>query len=214
MDFEYLFKVIIIGDSGVGKSCILSRFTNHNFNREHDLTIGVEYGAKIMNINKRNIKMQIWDTAGQERFKSITRSYYRNVAGIIMVYDMTNRTSFNNIEKWLEDVKAVLPNNPCMTLVGNKSDLNHRRNVSKDEGQRLAYRYNMVFIETSARNKEHIDDIFSNIASEILEKVNTGVFKPGDAISGVTIGNVKVQANDSIAVNYFKKTKYTCCNLL
>jgi small GTP-binding protein len=215
MDYDYLFKVIIIGDSGVGKSCILSRFTDRDFNREHDLTIGVEYGSKLININKRNIKMQIWDTAGQERFRSITRSYYRNVAGIIMVYDMTNRNSFNNIEKWLDDVRKILPNTPCITLVGNKSDLEYRRNVSKDEGINLAYKHNMVFIETSARNKEHIGDIFTNIAIEILEKVDNNTLKPDNTMSGVTTGMVQIPTYITTPLDYFDETKKNiCCNML
>lgn len=123
MNFEYLFKYIIIGDSGVGKSCILLRFIEDTFNPNLENTIGVEFGAKMVTINNTNIKLQIWDTAGQEAFQSITRSYYRSAAGALLVYDITSLESFENIAKWLDE--ARINGNPEMVLclVANKSDL-------------------------------------------------------------------------------------------
>ena len=128
MDYNYLFKLIIVGDATVGKSCILLRFINNNYRTSHDLTIGVEFGMKIININNKNIKLQIWDTAGQECFRSIIRSYYRNSAGAILVYDISNRTSFNNIIYWLEEIKKYASNNLSIILVGNKCDLDEQIN--------------------------------------------------------------------------------------
>ena len=127
MSYAYLFKYIIIGDTGVGKSCLLLQFTDKRFRVHHDLTIGVEFGARTVQIAEKNIKLQIWDTAGQESFKSITRSYYRGAAGALLVYDITRRDTFNHLTKWLDEVR--LNGNPDMTimLIGNKSDMDARR---------------------------------------------------------------------------------------
>lgn len=126
MNFEYLFKYIIIGDSGVGKSCILQRFIEDTFNPNLENTIGVEFGAKMVTIKDTNIKLQIWDTAGQEAFQSITRSYYRSAAGALLVYDITSTESFENVAKWLEE--ARINGNPEMVLclVANKCDLEEK----------------------------------------------------------------------------------------
>jgi Ras-related protein Rab-2A len=123
MNFDYLFKYIIIGDSGVGKSCILLRFIDDTFNPNLENTIGVEFGAKMINIKSTNIKLQIWDTAGQEAFQSITRSYYRSAAGALLVYDITNKESFENIAKWLEEARVHGNPEMVLCLVANKCDL-------------------------------------------------------------------------------------------
>lgn len=144
MSYAFLFKYIIIGDTGklfklnllffwrcpilgVGKSCLLLQFTDKRFRQQHDLTIGVEFGARTIQINEKNIKLQIWDTAGQESFKSITRSYYRGAAGALLVYDITRRDTFTHLTRWLEEVRQN--GNPDMTimLIGNKGDLDARR---------------------------------------------------------------------------------------
>lgn len=130
MNFEYLFKYIIIGDSGVGKSCILLRFIEDTFNPNLENTIGVEFGAKMVTVKDTNIKLQIWDTAGQEAFQSITRSYYRSAAGALLVYDITNKESFQNVANWLEE--ARINGNPEMVicLVANKSDLEDKYGIN------------------------------------------------------------------------------------
>jgi small GTP-binding protein len=126
MASKYIFKYIIIGDTGVGKSCLLMRFIEGKFNTRYEVTVGVEFGAKVVNINEDPVKLQIWDTAGQETFKSITRSYYRSAAGALLVYDVTNRESFQNVHKWLDECREH--GNPLMTiiLIGNKVDLEDR----------------------------------------------------------------------------------------
>ena len=127
MNYEYIFKYIIIGDSGVGKSCVLLQFLENAFKANHEATIGVEFGTKVIDIdNGVNVKLQVWDTAGQDAFKSITRSYYRNAAGALVVYDITNRNSFINVQKWLEEAKANGNREMVLALVGNKSDLDSR----------------------------------------------------------------------------------------
>ena len=127
MNYEYIFKYIIIGDSGVGKSCLLLQFLENSFKPNHEATIGVEFGTKVISIdNGLNVKLQVWDTAGQDAFKSITRSYYRNAAGALVVYDITSRNSFINVQKWLEEAKANGNREMVLALVGNKSDLEQK----------------------------------------------------------------------------------------
>ena len=127
MSYAYLFKYIIIGDTGVGKSCLLLQFTDKRFQQVHDLTIGVEFGARMITIDNKQIKLQIWDTAGQESFRSITRSYYRGAAGALLVYDITRRETFNHLTSWLDDARQHSNSNMTIMLIGNKSDLEHRR---------------------------------------------------------------------------------------
>ena len=129
MSYAYLFKYIIIGDTGVGKSCLLLQFTDKRFQPVHDLTIGVEFGARMITHDQKQIKLQIWDTAGQEAFRSITRSYYRGAAGALLVYDITRRDTFNHLTTWLEDARQHSNSNMVIMLIGNKSDLESRREV-------------------------------------------------------------------------------------
>merc|ERR1712244_184218 len=138
-------KYIIIGDTGVGKSCLLLQFTDKRFQPVHDLTIGVEFGARMINIDGKQIKLQIWDTAGQESFRSITRSYYRGAAGALLVYDMTRRDTFNHLTTWLEDARQHSNSNMVIMLIGNKSDLEARRDVRKEEGEAFAREHGLIF---------------------------------------------------------------------
>lgn len=123
MSHTYLFKYIIIGDTSVGKSCLLLKFMDGTFRQKHEITIGVEFGSKILNVAGKNVKLQVWDTAGQESFKSITRGYYRSAAAALLVYDVTNEKSFRNVERWLEDIKQFSSSNIEVILVANKADL-------------------------------------------------------------------------------------------
>jgi Ras-related protein Rab-2A len=157
--YAYLFKYIIIGDTGVGKSCLLLQFTDKRFQPVHDLTIGVEFGARMISIDQKNIKLQIWDTAGQESFRSITRSYYRGAAGALLVYDITRRETFNHLTRWLEEARQNANSNMVIMLIGNKSDLDHRRAVSTEEGDRFAKENNLVFLETSAKSAHNVEEV-------------------------------------------------------
>ncbi|KAL2246887.1 UNVERIFIED_CONTAM: Ras-related protein RABB1c [Sesamum indicum] len=176
MSYDYLFKYIIIGDTGVGKSCLLLQFTDKRFQPVHDLTIGVEFGARMVTIDGRPIKLQIWDTAGQESFRSITRSYYRGAAGALLVYDITRRETFNHLASWLEDARQHANPNMTIILIGNKSDLAHRRAVSKDEGEQFAKENGLLFLEASARTAQNVEEAFTRTAAKILQKIQEGVF--------------------------------------
>lgn len=138
MSYDYLFKYIIIGDTGVGKSCLLLQLIDRRFRQKHEVTIGVEFGAKLIQVDGLNLKLQIWDTAGQESFKSITRTYYRSAAGALVVYDVTRRETFNNVVTWLEEARNNGNQQMTMILVGNKSDMHQLRQVTEEEGRALA----------------------------------------------------------------------------
>ncbi|CAB0044498.1 unnamed protein product [Trichogramma brassicae] len=176
MSYAYLFKYIIIGDTGVGKSCLLLQFTDKRFQPVHDLTIGVEFGARMITIDGKQIKLQIWDTAGQEAFRSITRSYYRGAAGALLVYDITRRETFNHLTTWLEDARQHSNSNMVIMLIGNKSDLDARREVKREEGEAFAREHGLVFMETSAKTAANVEEAFINTAKEIYEKIQEGVF--------------------------------------
>jgi Ras-related protein Rab-2A len=188
--YSYLFKYIIIGDTGVGKSCLLLQFTDKRFQPVHDLTIGVEFGARLISIENHQIKLQIWDTAGQESFRSITRSYYRDAAGALLVYDITRRESFHHLSRWLEE--AVTNGNPSMTimLIGNKSDLEHRRAVTTKEGEQFAAENNLVFLETSAKSAANVEAAFIKTAEKIYNNIQSGWPDPTREGNGVRLGNM------------------------
>lgn len=198
MSYAYLFKYIIIGDTGVGKSCLLLQFTDKRFQPVHDLTIGVEFGARMITIDGKQIKLQIWDTAGQEAFRSITRSYYRGAAGALLVYDITRRETFNHLTTWLEDARQHSNSNMVIMLIGNKSDLDSRREVKKEEGEAFAREHGLVFMETSARTAANVEEAFINTAKEIYEKIQEGVFDINNEANGIKIGQQHSPTNPSL----------------
>ena len=176
VNFDYLLKYIIIGDAAVGKSNLLLRYVHGQFKPEYQLTIGVEFGAKNIDISSKTFRIQIWDTAGQENFRSITRAYYKNSVCALVVYDISSRDSFNNVTSWIEDCKNQSPKTIFMVLVGNKCDLEDKRQVSYDEGKELADRNEILFFEASAKDGTNVEEIFVNSANEIAKKIEQGYY--------------------------------------
>ncbi|KAL4479867.1 hypothetical protein ABPG74_020383 [Tetrahymena malaccensis] len=207
MSYSYLFKYIIIGDSSVGKSAILLQFMEGKFKAEHDTTIGVEFGSKIIQVKGKNVKLQVWDTAGQESFKSITRSYYRGSICAFLVYDVTNRESFTNIQKWLEETQNYANDKITLVLVGNKIDLANKRQVSYDEGHEFAQKQDIQFVETSAKMGQNIDQVFRKSTEDILQKIENRQVDATNESLGIKIGP---QLTEKM-VSDTKKTKKECC---
>ena len=162
------FKLLLMGDSQVGKTSLLLNYTEHIFPEEHIATIGVEYKDKYIIKDNYNIRLQIWDTAGQERFRSITKSIYRNANGVLFVYDITNKESFANIKNWIKDLQNV-GNDIKGIIVGNKIDLDPERIIDKKDLEEMANKYQMPFIETSAKQNTFVNDAFNLIIDELLK---------------------------------------------
>ena len=172
-DYEQLYKIIIIGDSGVGKSNILGRYLHNEFKEDTKSTVGVEFGSKKMQIENVTIKLQIWDTAGQERYRSITSAYYKGAKGCFIVYDITNSQSFENIIKWYEEIKKSGDKGVSIILVGNKCDLENERKVTIEMGKNKAKEMNCPFYETSALSNIMIEEVFKSICEDIFNKIKT-----------------------------------------
>ena len=168
-DYDYLFKVLLIGNSSVGKSSLLLRFVDNQWSDLFVPTIGVDFKIRTMEIDNKNVKLQIWDTAGQERFKNITASYYRGAHGIFVVYDISDTESFKNINNWLIEIEKNANKNVYKILVGNKCDLEDKRTVSYQQGKELAETYGMQFIETSAKSNTNVDEAFHLLGKEVMK---------------------------------------------
>ncbi|SAL96525.1 hypothetical protein [Absidia glauca] len=171
-EYDFLFKLVLIGDSGVGKSNLLSRFTTNEFNLESKSTIGVEFATKNIEIDNHTIKAQIWDTSGQERYRAITGAYYRGAVGALLVYDITRQTSFQNVTHWLKELREHADSNIVIMLVGNKSDLSEtNRAVTTEEGGALAEQEGFLFMETSALDATNVENSFATVFNTIYNQV-------------------------------------------
>jgi len=172
--YEYIFKYIIIGDMGVGKSCLLHQFTENKFVPDSPHTIGVEFGTRIVEVMGKKIKLQIWDTAGQERFRAVTRSYYRGAAGALLVYDVTRRITYNHLTSWLTDARNLTNPNTVIMLIGNKKDLEAQRDVTFEEATQFAKENGLIFLESSAKTGENVEEAFLRTAKLIFQSVQEG----------------------------------------
>jgi small GTP-binding protein len=185
--YDCVIKLLLIGDSGAGKTALLMRYAVDTFSPTYISTIGIDFKIKSIVIDNSKVKLQIWDTAGQERFRTITTSYYRGSHGVFIVYDVTDRESFSNIEKWLADINRLAPPEIAKILVGNKSDLADRRVVSTKDGQDLANKYNIKFFETSAKVGTNVNKTFEILADQAYRGV-----KNKENINPVKIPGVKI----------------------
>eukprot|EP01084_Bolivina_argentea_P002119 3899_1 len=172
-EYDYLFKLLLIGDSGVGKSCLLLRFADDTYTDSYISTIGVDFKIRTVDLDTKTIKLQIWDTAGQERFRTITSSYYRGAHGIIIVYDITDKESFDNVRQWLFEIDRYASENVCKLLVGNKSDLSNKRAVEYDAAKAFADELTIPFLETSAKNATNVEQAFLTMAAQIKNKMQS-----------------------------------------
>ncbi|XP_022926955.1 ras-related protein RABA1c-like [Cucurbita moschata] len=187
-DYDYLFKVVLIGDSGVGKSNLLSRFTKNEFSLETKSTIGVEFATRSLSIDGRVIKAQIWDTAGQERYRAITSAYYRGAVGALLVYDVTRHATYENVEKWLNELRDHTDPNIVVMLVGNKSDLRHLVAVPTEDAKSFAETESVCFMETSALESTNVDNAFVEVLKQIYHLVSKKAMEASnDAAASVVL---------------------------
>ncbi|CAF3391724.1 unnamed protein product [Rotaria sp. Silwood2] len=172
VEFNYLFKILIIGDSGVGKTTILQRFAQDYFSTEYVATIGVDFQIRTLEIDSKRCKLQIWDTAGQDRFKCVVSSFYRNANGVIICFDITDLESFRNVNNWLEEVKRYCPEQTPMFLIGTKSDLKTRRMVSEEMIKTYAEKNQLLYLETSSKTNENVEKCFIDFTRTLVSHTN------------------------------------------
>ena len=198
MSEDIVYKVLLLGDSTVGKTCFLLRYCDKTFQDAHLSTIGLDYRLKSMTLkNKKNIKLQIWDTAGQDRFRAITKNYYKGANGIILIYDVTNLQTFENVKNWITQIREEANKNVVIFLAGNKADLpEESRAVQKEDGQKMAEEYNIPFQETSAKNGVNINKIFEDLV-EVIDEIYSKLEVP------------KTEQKNKL---YNGRTKRQCCS--
>ncbi len=200
---EMIFKIILIGDAGSGKTNILSKYITNEFQIESKPTIGVELSCKTFTINNDTINAQFWDTAGEERYKSMTAAYYKGALGALVVYDITKKVSFESIDKWIYDLKNAADKKISIVLIGNKTDLEEKREVSKKEGEMKAKEYNIAFMETSALNGNNIKLAFD----KLVEEVYNNFHKEFESVA-----DVQIMRGKTISIEETKPKKKKCCD--
>lgn len=202
--YDYMFKVLLLGDAGVGKTSLMWRFSDDVFNQTYISTIGIDLKLRTIDVEGKKVRLQVWDTAGQERFHAISVSYYRTAVGIMLVYDITRRRSFENIAKWLRNIDEHAQEDVVKLLIGNKCDMQQPRDVKREEGEMLADEYDMSFFETSAKENESIDEAFECIAREIMERFVLGwTIKERDKPTQEAVVEIKRKSR-------FSRTKKCC----
>ena len=199
-DYDFIFKVLLLGNSDVGKSSLLLRYVDSVWNDAFVPTIGVDFKVKTLNINNKNVKMQIWDTAGQERFRTVVSTYFKGAHGILLLYDLTNKDSFKNLESWLIEIEKNSNQKVLKILIGNKCDLTEEREITAEEGKAFALRNGMEFMETSAKMNTNVTEAFETLGKLMIEFNSKANIQKN--IDGK---NLKAGAGMDI------KTKKNCC---
>ncbi|KAJ7547321.1 hypothetical protein O6H91_08G080100 [Diphasiastrum complanatum] len=207
-DHDLRVKLLLIGDSGVGKSCLLLRFSDDSFSTSFITTIGVDFKIRTVELDGKRVKLQVWDTAGQERFRTITNAYYRGANGIILVYDVTDESSFVNIRNWIKNIEQHAEENVNKILLGNKADMDEsKRAVSTARGQALAKDFGLKFFETSAKTSQNVENSFFTIARDIKQRLEASGPKPEQ------VGNIHISRPDPARTvsTTFGQQKSVCC---
>ncbi|KAH0458352.1 hypothetical protein IEQ34_013667 [Dendrobium chrysotoxum] len=195
---DYVFKVVLIGDSAVGKSQLLARFSRNEFSLDSKATVGVEFQTRTLNIDHKTIKAQIWDTAGQERYRAVTSAYYRGAVGAMLVYDMTKRQSFDHVVRWLEELRGHADKNIVVMLIGNKSDLSTLRAVPSEDAKEFAQQENLFFMETSALESTNVETAFLTVLTEIYRVISKKALVAND--ESESSGNSSLLKGTEIAI--------------
>ena len=205
-NYDSIMKILLIGDSGVGKSCLLVRFVEDKFSPSFITTIGIDFKIKTVDLNGEKVKLQLWDTAGQERFRTITTAYYRGAMGIILVYDVTDERTFKNIHTWYYTVHEHASDDAQLLLVGNKSDMDARV-VSREQGEALAQELGMPFLESSAKDNSNVDEIFFTLAKLIQENTASSQARGGGADSAASGAGINISTSGANG----SSSKSSCC---
>ncbi|XP_041001100.1 ras-related protein RABA5c-like [Juglans microcarpa x Juglans regia] len=208
---EYLFKLVIIGDSAVGKSNLLSRYARNEFNMHSKATIGVEFQTQVLDIDGKEVKAQIWDTAGQERFRAVTSAYYRGAVGALVVYDISRRSTFDSIARWLDELKTHSETTVARMLVGNKCDLENIRAVSIEEGKTLAEEEGLFFMETSALDSTNVKKAFEIVIREIYNNVSRKVLNSDSYKAELSVNRVSL-VNNGAGGSKQTANLFSCCS--
>lgn len=213
-DYDCLYKLVLLGDSTVGKSCLLSQYTRGEFSLATKPTIGVEFATRSVQVDGKRVKAQIWDTAGQERYRAITSAYYRGALGALLVYDITKMSTFNNVLRWLRELKEHSDPNIVCVLVGNKCDLKHLRSVTTDEAQAFCEEHHMSFIETSALEATNVEEAFKVLLTEIHKvQSSRSAMDPVDAVAAPAAAPAQPGPGTVISVDQAPgSTKKGCCS--
>ncbi|KAG7550180.1 Small GTP-binding protein domain [Arabidopsis thaliana x Arabidopsis arenosa] len=209
---DYVFKLVLIGDSGVGKSQILSRYARNEFSLDSKATIGVEFQTRTLVIDHKSVKAQIWDTAGQERYRAVTSAYYRGAVGAMLVYDVTRRQTFDHIPRWLEELRNNADKNIVIILVGNKSDLEDQRAISMEDAKEFAEKEGLFFLETSALNAVNVESAFSTVLTEIFNIVNKKSLVAGEGEGNGDPGSLAGKKIDIVPGQVIPTKNRLCCN--
>ncbi|KAJ5070770.1 ras-related protein rabd2a-like [Anaeramoeba ignava] len=170
-DYDYLFKILLLGDTGVGKSCLILRYTDGTYTDAFISTIGIDFKIKRFELNEKQFKLQIWDPSGSERFRTITRGYYRGAHGIILIYDVTNQNSFDNLKTWIKEIQEKASDDVNVMLIGTKSDLVSQRVIDTETGKKLAEQLGYSFFETSSKENINIDEAFESLTNQIYQRI-------------------------------------------
>ena len=212
-EYDMIFKVVLIGDSGVGKTNILSRYVRDDFSIETKSTVGVEFGSKVLKVNNTSIKIQIWDTAGQEQYKSITKAYYKGARGAFVVYDITRKETFSSVEKWVDELKNNGDEGVCIILLGNKCDLEDQRQVSTEEAMRKSELYKIALCETSAMQAVNIDKAFTIMVEEIMKQIGKKDEDNANIIGSNDKNGIILDPNSEKGKITDSKSKKKCCKV-
>ena len=203
--YEIMVKVVLVGDSGVGKTNIMSKYLKNQFREDSKATVGVEFGSKQFTVENHQIKAQIWDTAGQERYKAITSAYYKGAKGAFVVYDITRKNTFETVNKWVSDISVAADKKITLILIGNKNDLEDQRQVTKEMGEEKAKELGLAFMETSACSGENLDKAFQLMINEIYKKSKEDIMGEGEE-------NIVQQGKDiTLDKTKGKPAKKKCC---
>ncbi|KAB2597863.1 ras-related protein RABA3 [Pyrus ussuriensis x Pyrus communis] len=211
---DYVFKVVVIGDSAVGKTQILSRFTKNEFCLDSKSTIGVEFQTRTLTIQGKLIKAQIWDTAGQERYRAVTSAYYRGALGAMLVYDITKRQTFDHVARWVEELRAHADSSIVIMLIGNKADLGDQRAVPTEDAVEFAEEQGLFFSETSAFSGDNVDSAFFRVLEEIYGVVSKKALECGNEIksNGVDLKGAKIDVISGSELEISEMKKLSACS--